>query len=150
MKNIILLTVIIFITVACSKHTKTVFTDNQGHQIVFSALHGKWVFINYWATWCTACMAEIPELNKFYQTHQNRVIVLGVNYDSLNPSALNNAITQFRIIFPVLTTDPAKILHLSNAGVVPTTYVFNPQGNLVKILLGPQTKNKLDDIIGKS
>lgn len=130
----------------CSKQHAT-FVDTQGNKIDFSALQGKWIFINYWATWCHPCMAEIPQLNQFYQSHKNKVIVLGVNYDSLSNDALNNAIKKLNIHFPVLTQNPEKILSLDESGVVPTTYVFNPQGHLVKTLLGPQTQTSLNNVI---
>jgi thiol-disulfide isomerase/thioredoxin len=148
MKNLVVFTLLIFSLMGCSKqHTNQTFVDSNGNKIIFSALQGKWVFINYWATWCHPCMAEIPQLNQFYLTHKDRVVVLGVNYDALDSTALNDAIQKLKINFPVLTKDPAKTLSLDDTGVVPTTYVFNPNGSLVKTLLGPQTKNNLDKII---
>ena len=148
MKKCILLLFLIFSLSGCSKkQIPPIFIDTQGHKIIFSSLKGKWVFINYWATWCTACLAEIPQLNKFYFAHKDNVILLGVNYDSLSIAELNNAIAKFKIGFPVLTKDPAKTLHLESTDVVPTTYVFNPTGNLVKILRGPQIQSSLNKII---
>lgn len=149
MKKLIVFSLLFFGLVGCSKHNNPTFVDNHGHKIIFSALQGKWVFINYWATWCHSCMAEIPQLNQFYLAHKDRVVVLGVNYDTLDLTALNNAIEKLKINFPVLTKNPADTLKLSDTGVVPTTYVINPQGHVIKTLLGPQTLANLDSIIGK-
>jgi thiol-disulfide isomerase/thioredoxin len=148
MKKIIFLLITIFLLTGCSSKTAhAVLVDSAGEKIIFSSLQGKWIFINYWATWCHPCMTEIPVFNQFYQAHQKQVTVLGVNYDGLSSEKLNAIIKKLNINFPVLLNNPAKILNLPDNSVVPTTYVFNPKGKLVKILLGPQTQATLAEII---
>ena len=109
--------------------------------------HGKWVFINYWATWCESCKLEIPELNAFAKSHPNTVIFFGVNYDGLKSNALRQAIAAAHFTFPVLKTDPAATLKLGAVNVVPTTFVFDPNGYFVTTLVGPQSQMSLDKII---
>lgn len=109
--------------------------------------HGKWVFINYWASWCESCKLEIPELNAFSKKHANNVTFFGVNYDGLQGDQLNKAIAQVHIHFTVLKTDPAPSLKLGQIDVVPMTFVFNPNGKLVDTLLGPQSQISLEKII---
>src|SRR5690606_19195791 len=144
----IILFLSIFLLTSCSsKTTHAVLVDTAGKKMIFSSLQGKWVFINYWATWCHPCMTEIPVFNQFYQAHQKQVAVLGVNYDGLPSEKLVSVIKQLKINFPVLIENPAKILNLPDISVVPTTYVFNPKGKLVKVLLGPQTPASLTAMI---
>ena len=57
-----------FITNASARLTGQI-ADSQGHIIKASDLQNKWVIINYWADWCSGCIEEIPELNRFYQTN---------------------------------------------------------------------------------
>ena len=109
--------------------------------------HGKWVFINYWATWCESCKLEIPELNAFAKSHPNTVVFFGVNYDGLKSTALRQAIAQAHITFSILKTDPADALKLGAVNVVPTTFVFGPNGYFVTTLIGPQSQMSLDKII---
>lgn len=150
MKKIIIFILSVFILTACSSASRSVtLTTSTGEKIPFSSLKGKWVFINYWATWCHSCRAEMPELNQFYQSNTKNVALFAVNYDSLQSAALNQATQALKIHFPVLAENPAKSLNLPDTTVVPTTYVFNPQGKLVKTLLGPQTKTELEKIISQ-
>ena len=75
--------------------------DLDGNKTALSSLKGKWVFINYWAGWCRTCVAEIPELNQFYQNHQNDAVVLyGVNFDAPPLSEQKNIIRQLGIQYP--------------------------------------------------
>lgn len=146
MKRLFIICLLIFTIVGCSSEQPT-FHDNHGKKIQFSKLHGKWIIINYWASWCHSCVKEIPQLNSFYQHHKNNVIVLGVNYDLITGEALKKAIKKLHIIYPVLTADPRNVLHLKDPGIIPITYVINPQGQCVRRLLGPQTEKKLNKVM---
>ncbi|EKD91699.1 MAG: thiol-disulfide oxidoreductase [uncultured bacterium] len=137
---------LIFLT-ACHQKNKTefVFQDSQGQNIRFSTLKGKWIFIHYWATWCHTCLEELPVLNQFYANTKNtNIIIFGVNYDDLPNSQLMTDIKKLQIQFPVLLGNPNTVLKLTDVTAVPTTFVINPTGKLVKTLLGPQTLASLN------
>ena len=123
---------------ACSGHTSSFH---------IAKYRNKWVFINYWATWCESCKLEIPALNAFAKQHSKNVVVLGVNYDNLQGDALKQAIQKMHITFKVLKADPGECLKLETVNVVPTTFVFAPQGHWVATLVGPQNQHSLTKII---
>jgi len=125
-----------------------VFKNTQGQSFRFSDYHGKWVIINYWASWCRPCYKEIPELNAFYQKNKdNKAIIVGVDFDHDQGRALRNKIQRMNIKFPVITTDPAKLFGIGHVPGLPASYVINPRGKLVKRLLGPQTRQGLEAVI---
>lgn len=128
---------------ACEKQ----IMDN--HQQAAPLLHhpNQWLLINYWAPWCHACQQEIPELNQFYKLYGSHVLVYGVNYDMPSISELNSIAERMGIDFPLLTEDPASLLRLPNIEGLPITFIFNPNGQLVKILKGPQNLSGLSDIV---
>jgi thiol-disulfide isomerase/thioredoxin len=121
-------------------------TDTQGRTVNPDDWRNKWVIINYWADWCDPCLEEIPQLNLFYQRHHDQVILYGVNYDDLSGNRLLAAMRSLHIEFPVLQTDPAKQLKLPSFAVLPTTFILNPEGKMVKRLSGPQTAARLEEL----
>lgn len=142
-------TIILFLILglcACDKSAQAVL-DSQSKKINLADWHNKWVIVNYWAGWCDACIEEIPQLNLFYQHHQHEVVLVGVNSDNLPTQQLISAINTLHIRYPVLQADPAKILGLPVIQVLPTTFIINPQGKVIKQLFGPQTIGSLEDII---
>lgn len=120
----------------------------EGQSIPFSTLKGQWVLINYWARWCQTCLDEIPEFNRFYQSHQHdKVSLFAVNYDALPLFKQKNLIHRFNITYPNLIEDPAKELNLGDIAGVPVTFIFNPKGELVKKLYGGQSLASLNEAI---
>jgi len=146
-----LLTVFLLITTTTLSHAEVLLQETNGKNTSFSSLKGKWVFINYWAGWCQTCVEEIPEFNRFYQNHKKDPVVLyAVNYDSPPLHEQKNLIQKLNISYPNLLTDPAQALNLEDIRGVPVTFVFNPEGKLVKTLYGGQTAKSLDAIIAAS
>jgi len=121
--------------------------DINGHKIALSSLHGKWVFINYWASWCGPCVNEISELNSFASNHADNVEVFAVNFDSTSLPKQRRLVKDFAIEYPSLNPRSLKSLHLDNISVVPVTYVFDPNGNLNTTLYGGQTERSLQELV---
>lgn len=107
-----------------------------------AALQGQWVVVNYWAQWCKPCIEEIPELNALDAAHDD-IAVLGVNYDGATGEALASQIEALGVAFPTLPSDPAELLGQPRPSVLPTTFILNPEGELLASLVGPQTQETL-------
>ena len=100
---------------------------------------GKWLILNYWAEWCAPCIKEIPELNTLDRDYSADLDVVAVNFDHIKGQALMDLVTRMNIDFDVVEEDPADILRLSRPASLPTTYVFDRNGQLYAKLVGPQT-----------
>ncbi|MFA5960803.1 MAG: TlpA disulfide reductase family protein [Tatlockia sp.] len=124
--------------------TPVILKDLTGNAIPFDSLKGKWVFINYWASWCQPCLDEIAELNRFYQKRKDKVALFAVNYDALPLARQLALIEKYHIRYPSLQADPGKALQLGDIRGVPATFVFNPQGILTDTLYGGQTLQSLN------
>lgn len=128
-----------------------VFKHLDGQNTSFSALKGKWVFINYWASWCETCVQEIPEFNRFYNAHKKDSVALyAVNYDDLPTYEQIQLAKQLNITYPNLLGNPAKELKLGDITGVPVTFIFNPEGKLVEKLYGGQTARALEKVMLKN
>ncbi len=124
------------------------FLDTQGHGYRYADLEGKWLIVNYWATWCGPCIKEIPELNKIAAEHQDDVQVFGVNFDEPDAEEMQAQVEKMKIEFPVYAIDPAVELGITKPDVLPTTFVFSADGNLHATLTGPQTEDSLLGVLG--
>jgi peroxiredoxin len=147
-RKLILVIVFSFFMMSCSKAEEPLFYDTNGNAVKFSTLKGKWVVLNYWAAWCNICVQEIPELNHFYQNIKDKNIVFyGIDYDELSLDNLKSSIASVSIKYPVLTSDPGPTWNLDSVDVVPTTFILNPEGRVVKVITGPNTERSLLGII---
>ncbi|MFC3908352.1 TlpA family protein disulfide reductase [Legionella dresdenensis] len=124
-------------------HAGIILTTLEGKQINFSALKGKWVLINYWASWCHPCIDEIAELNRFYQTHKDNVALFAVNFDALPLAEQKDLARKYELTYPALAEDPGSALNLGDIRGVPVTFVFDPEGNYRETLYGGQTEASL-------
>jgi thiol-disulfide isomerase/thioredoxin len=126
-------------------------TENTGTSLPprLEALRGQWVVINYWASWCTPCIKEIPELNALDEQY-SQVTVLGVNYDGASGAELELQRQQLGVTFASLEADPAAQLGTPRPVVLPTTLILDPTGQLVTTLVGPQTLESLVKVTGQA
>lgn len=119
------------------------FYDTEGNGYRYEDFSGKWRIVNYWATWCGPCIKEIPELNTLAAEHADQLVVLGVNYDAPEPGEMERQVRRMKIEFPVYATEPAAALGITRPEVLPTTFIFTPDGQLYQTLVGPQTEDSL-------
>ncbi|WP_422134476.1 TlpA family protein disulfide reductase [Endozoicomonas sp. ALD040] len=127
---------------ACSKPD---LTDTQGKGVFLKDDKGRWTAINIWAHWCGPCREEIPELNAL--ASDGKVQVLGYDFDDSQGKELIKKARNMGIRFPVITESPLVLLETRSPQVLPATMIVNPQGKLIEILYGPQTKESLEESI---
>ena len=113
-------------------------TNLDGESVSASDYRGKWLVLNYWATWCAPCRDEMPELVKF-QSENDHVQVLGIAYEDAEVSKLKQFAADFNVNYPLLTLDvynPPAFAEEGGLGL-PTTIVYNPEGLRHKKHMGP-------------
>lgn len=129
----------------CSKSSSTSLIDTNGKIVNLKDYWGKWIIINYWASWCSACFEEVPELNAFYLAHKDKdAVVLGFNYEQLTIDQLPPLIQRMGILFPNLATDPSRELGIVNIPGLPISFLIGADGQLKRVLMGSQTQKTLE------
>ncbi len=131
-------------------HAHPVILHNlSGESIPFNTLKGKWVFINYWASWCDACLAEIKELNQFYAAYHEHIALFAVNYEELNRTEQQLLSKKFHLNYPSLAADPGESLELGQIEALPVTFVFDPHGQLHETIYGGLTAKHLTQYLSR-
>lgn len=122
--------------------------DGRGFDL--AAQRGKWVVVNFFATWCQPCRQEHPELKAFAEEHASKgdATVIAVAYDQKDLSDARSFFAQFGGTWPVLP-DPAGHMAV-DYGVrgLPESYVVGPDGKIAYHFTGKVTANALDMIVG--
>lgn len=128
---------------------KLVLPDIKGKkQHNLADYRGKWVIVNYWATWCPPCLDEIPELVEFHEAHSKKdAVVLGVNYEEVDKEYLTTFVEEYFISYPILVGDPGRPPPFGRLYGLPTTYIISPTGTLVESRIGGVTKTSLEAIM---
>ena len=141
------LTLFCLFLVSCEKGDIEIFDSRP---IFSSSLSGKWVLVNYWADWCPPCIKEMPELENFYNDNKTQALVLTYNFDRLEGEELENQIIRFGVNVPSILNDPGVLFGWESPPSLPATYVLDPEGKLIHTLIGPQTQESLETLIGLS
>lgn len=123
--------------------------DLAGIKHQLSNYKGKWVLVNYWATWCPPCLEEVPDLVNLYDHRRKKdLMVLGVVVDYKSLKEVTDYVDDMLISYPIVLGDETVLAQIGSADVLPTTFVYNPQGILVKTKHGLITKQYIEKIIG--
>jgi cytochrome c biogenesis protein CcmG/thiol:disulfide interchange protein DsbE len=120
-------------------------TSLQGRQISLADYSGKFVLVNFFASWCTPCQSEEQNLVRFAAQHRN-VKVLGVPYDDANSSA-RQFLSSFGANYQAVTDPQGQIALSYGVTNPPQTYLISPQGTILTEILGPVNLNSLNQLI---
>lgn len=130
--------------------TAFLLKDTAGIKHQLSNYKGKWVLVNYWATWCPPCLEEVPDLVNLYDHRRKKdLMVLGVVFDYKSVKEVAAYVDDMLMSYPIVLGDDAVTAQIGSAEVLPTTFIYSPQGELVKIKRGLITKQYIEKIIGQ-
>ena len=126
-------------------------TDISGNKVNLSSYQGKWVVVNYWATWCPPCIIEMPELQAFHDQHAaaDDAIVLGINTELIGKQQLQQFLDDYFISYPIFVSKPTQQSELGLIPGLPTTFLVTPQGKVVARQVGPVTQEMIEQFIKK-
>ena len=129
--------------------------DQYGNVHSLSDYRGKTIFLNFWATWCPPCRAEMPYIQELYEEYSQMddsdVVILAVAFPDYGKETDIEGIKSFLeengYTYPVLMDEEATLLFQYYITAYPTTFLINPDGNVLGYIPGSMTKDIMMDVI---
>lgn len=122
-------------------------TDLDGNEVSLSDFRGKKVFLNFWATWCPPCKAEMPEIEKVYQeTKDSDLVILAVEIGE-PLDTVKTFIEDNKYNFKVLLDSDKDVATTYGISAIPTSFFIDEDGNIISKRVGGMTYDEMKEYI---
>jgi cytochrome c biogenesis protein CcmG/thiol:disulfide interchange protein DsbE len=124
--------------------------DLDGKSVQLSDFKGKVVILDFWATWCPPCRAEIPNFVQLQTQYKDKgLVVVGISVDEGGPAVVSAFAKAQNINYPIVMGDESVSTAYGNIQAIPTTFVIDPSGNIVNRHEGFTEKSTFESEIQK-
>ena len=129
--------------------------DQYGKEHTLSEYKGKTVFLNFWATWCPPCKAEMPDIQKIYESYdkegEDALVVLGVASPNIGGEGSEEEVKAFLeengYTYPVVMDTTGEIFSSYGISSYPTTFMIDRDGNVFGYVSGMLSQDVMESII---
>ncbi|WP_413364961.1 peroxiredoxin family protein [Lysinibacillus sp. 3P01SB] len=122
-----------------------------GEKVTLSDLKGKKVILNFWATWCPPCRAEMPHLQTYYEDYakKDNVVIIAANttYNDQGKDNIQTFIKSLDLTFPILLMPDDSIIRLYEVLTIPSTFMIDTEGRLQHQIIGPLDTDAIRDYV---
>ncbi len=116
----------------------------DGTTIELAKLKGKVVIVNFWATWCPPCRAEIPDFIKVQDQYKKGLVIVGVSLDQKGWPAVNAFAAKAKFNYPIVLGDDDIVKAYGGIEAIPTSFFIDRKGFIVDKQVGMLTNETLE------
>jgi thiol-disulfide isomerase/thioredoxin len=114
--------------------------DLDGREIALGSLRGKVVLVNFWATWCGPCRAEIPDLIALQEEYRDGLQVIGISQDEAPVDLVRRFVADHHMNYPVVMSSPEIEALFPGVNALPTSFIVDRQSRIVQKHVGMLVK----------
>ena len=130
------------------KLPSVVLKDLKGKTVKIEDFKGKVILLNFWATWCPPCRAEIPELIKWQTEYQSRGLqIIGITYPPTNHAKVRSFVRKNKINYPILFGSKKTKALFDSGETMPFSVVIDREGNIKEFIEGVIFADEFDEKI---
>jgi thiol-disulfide isomerase/thioredoxin len=123
-------------------------TDSHGKPHRLSDYRGKWVIVNFWATWCAPCLEEMPDLVAIAESRKD-VQVFGVAMEFQDSKQVLQFAEGMFVNYPIVLGDRKTADQVGKVVGLPTTFIYDPQGKLAVRHVGKITRKQIERLLDR-
>ncbi|EDL63176.1 peroxiredoxin family protein [Bacillus sp. SG-1] len=126
-------------------------TTLSGEEVSLSDYKGKKVILNFWATWCPPCKAEMPHMQDYYEEYHEKanVEMLAVNLTTIDEgrAAIEGFVEEYGLTFPIPLDEEGTQGTIYQAQTIPTSYMIDTNGTIQHKIVGPMNKDMMIQLV---
>ncbi len=150
MKKIFCLLFLSYLLSPVSAAEGFVLKDSDGQELRLADFRGKWVVVNFWAPWCPPCLEEIPDLVDAFEARKDKdLVVIGVALDFEEKKEVMRLAESLMVSYPIVLDQRAIKGQFGVIKGLPTTWIYDPKGNLAKKFVGRISPRQLAGLTGR-
>lgn len=129
-------------------------TTLDGQEVELADLKGKRVILNFWASWCGPCKAEMPHMENYYKTEKDKenLEIIAVNLTTAERNGVEGVqqfVEAYGLSFPIPLDEKGSVQDMYEVMTIPTTYMIGTDHKIVQKIVGPMDEKLLKELVNQ-
>lgn len=115
----------------------------DGKTVKLSDFRGEKILLNFWASWCPPCRAEMPDIQKVHKNHDVAILAVNLTNAETSVESVKEFVNDFQLTFPILLDKKLEVANTYGIQPIPTSFLIDSKGRIANIVIGPMNEATL-------